>query len=68
MHLPEDPLVGSVPPSAHDVACPTCYRPIPPLLLEAAVQTPSRSVASAAATTQLPLTEFFIGCVSPMTL
>ena len=60
---PQDPSGGSVPPSTHDVICPTCSRPIPPLLLDAAVQTPSHSVASTDATTQLPLTEFFIGCI-----
>ena len=59
---PEDPLGGSVPP-AHDITCPTCSGPIPPLLQDAAVQTPSHSVASADATTQLSLTEFFIGCI-----
>ena len=60
---PEDPLEASVPPSTHDVTCPTCSRPIPPPLLDAAVQTPSRSVASTDAITQLPLTEFLIACV-----
>ena len=46
------------------------YRASPPhpqpnttLLLDAAAQTPSHSVASADATTQQPLTEFFLGCI-----
>ena len=60
---PEDPLDCLVPPLAHDITCPTCTRPIPPLVLDAAAQTPSHSVASADATTQLPLTEFFLGCI-----
>ena len=51
------------PPSTHDVLCPTCSRPVPSLLLDAAVQTPL-CVASHDASTQLPLTEFFIGCTS----
>ena len=59
----EDPLDGLVPPSAHGITCPTCSRPIPPLLLHAAAQTPSHSVDSADATAQPPLTEFFIGCI-----
>ena len=37
--------------------------PVPSLLLDAAVQTPLYSVASHDASTQLPLTEFFIGCI-----
>ena len=45
----------SVPPPAHGQTCPTCARPIPTLHLDAAAQTPSHSVASADATTQLPL-------------
>ena len=52
-----------VPPSTHDVLCPTCSRPVPSLLLDAAVQTPLYRVASHDASTQLPLTEFFIGCI-----
>ena len=59
----KDSLDRSVPPPAHGQTCPTCARPIPTLLLDAAAQTPSHSVASADATTQLPLTEFFLGCV-----
>ena len=51
------------PPSTHDVLCPTCSRPVPSLLLDAAVQTPLYSLASHDASTQLPLTEFFIGCI-----
>ena len=50
-------------PSTHDVLCPTCARPVSSLLLDAAVQTPSHSVATHDASTQLPLTEFFIGCI-----
>ena len=51
------------PPSTNDVLCPTCSRPVPSLLLDAAVQTPFYSVASHDVSTQLPLTEFFIGCI-----
>ena len=51
------------PPSTHDVLCPTCSRPVPSLLLGAAVQTHLYSFASHDASTQLPLTEFFIGCI-----
>ena len=51
------------PPSTHDLLSCTCSRPVPSLLLDAAVQTPSHSVDSADASTQLPLTEFFIGCI-----
>ena len=61
---PHDPSVALAPPSTHDVLCPTCSRPVPSLLLDAAVQTPLYSVASHDASTQLPLTEFFIGCIS----
>ena len=50
-------------PSTHDVLCPTCSRPVPSLLFDAAVQTPLHSVATHDASTQLPLTEFFIGCI-----
>ena len=53
----------SVPPPAHGITCQTCSRHIPPLLLDAAAQTPSHGVASADATTQLPLTEFFLECI-----
>ena len=60
---PHNPSVPLVPPSTHDVLCPTCSRPVPSLLLDAAVQTPLYSVASHDASTQLPLTEFFIGCI-----
>ena len=49
--------------STHEVLCPTCSRPVPSLPLDAAVQTPLYSVASHDASTQLPLTEFFIGCI-----
>ena len=38
-------------------------RVVPSLLLDAAVQTPSHSVETHDASTQLPLTEFFIGCI-----
>ena len=60
---PQDPSGALAPPSTHDVLCPTCSRPVPSLLLDAAVQTPLHSVASADASTQLPITEFFIGCI-----
>ena len=49
--------------STFHAPCPTCSRPVPSLLLDAAVQTPLYSVASHDASTQLPLTEFFIGCI-----
>ena len=65
---PEDPLDCSVPPPAHGITCPTCSRPVPPLLQDAAAQTPSHSVASADATTQLPLTSSSSGASTPMTL
>ena len=52
-----------LPPSTLDVLCPTCARPVPSLLLDAAVQTPLHSVATHDASTQQPLTEFFIGCI-----
>ena len=45
-------------------ALPPGPQPSTTLLLDAAVQTPSHSVASADATTQLPLTEFFLGCIN----
>ena len=51
------------PPSTHNVLCSTCSRPVPSLLLDAAVQTPLYSVASHDASTHLLLTEFFIGCI-----
>ena len=38
-------------------------QPSPTLLLDAATQSSPHSAASADATTQLPLTEFFIGCI-----
>ena len=59
----KDSLDHSVPPPAHRLTCPSCARPIPTLLLDAAAQTPSHSVASADATTQLPLREIFPWCV-----
>ena len=37
--------------------------PFPPYFLDAAAQTPPHRVASADAKTQLPLTEFFLGCI-----
>ena len=61
-HL-HNPSRALAPPSTHDVLCPTCSRPVPSLLLDAAVQTPLYSVASHDASTHLPLTEFFIGCI-----
>ena len=42
---PEDPLDYSAPPPAHGKTCPTCSRPIPSLLLDAAAQTPSHTVS-----------------------
>ena len=45
------------------VSAPRVPEPVPSILLDAAVQTPSHSVASHDASTQLPLTEFFIGCI-----
>ena len=60
---PHNPSRALAPLSAHDVLCPTCSRPVPLLLLDAAVQTHLYSVASHDASTQLPLTEFFIGCI-----
>ena len=60
---PLDPLGALDPPSTHDALCATCFRLVPSLLLDAAVQTSSHSVASHDASTQLPLTEFFIGCI-----
>ena len=60
---PHNPSRALAPPSAHDVLFPTCSRPVPSLLLDAAVQTPLYSVASRDASTKLPLTEFFIGCI-----
>ena len=59
----KDPLDRSGPSLAHGNVCTTCSRPIPTLLLDAAAQTPPHRVATAEATTQLPLTEFFLGCV-----
>ena len=59
----QDPSDRSAPPLAHGNVCPTCSRPIPTLLLDSATQTPPHSVASADTTTQLPLTEFFLGCI-----
>ena len=61
---PQDPSGALVPPSTHDVICPTCSRP-PPLPLDAAVQTPARSVASADVTTQLLPTELVLSRVHP---
>ena len=66
MHQPGRSLDCSVPQPAHGKTCPTCSRPITTLLLDAAAQTPSHSIAPADATTQLPLTEFFVGCIYPM--
>ena len=44
-------------------SAPLFPNPSPTLLLEAATQTPSHSAAYADAKTQLPLTEFFLGCI-----
>ena len=60
---PHNPSVALALPSTHDVHCPTCSRPVPSSLHDAAVQTPLHSVVSHDASTQLPLTEFFIGCI-----
>ena len=51
------------PPSVFDVRCPACARTVSSLPLDAAVQTPLHSVATHDASTQQPLTEFFIGCI-----
>ena len=59
-HNPSRPLAPS---STFDVRCPACARPVPSLPLDAAVQTPLWGVASRDASTQLPLTEFFIACI-----
>ena len=48
---PHNPSVPLAPPSTHDLLCPTCSRPVPWLLLDAAVQTPLYSVASHDAST-----------------
>ena len=42
---------------------PPCPQPGRTLLLDAATQTPPHSAASTDATTQPPLTEFFLGCI-----
>ena len=57
-------LIQGVPGSTFYARCslPHVF-PTPSLLLDAAVQTPLYSVASHDASTQLPLTEFFIGCI-----
>ena len=60
---PYNPSGALAPLSTHDVLCPTCSRPVPSLLLDAAVQTPLYSVTSHDGSTQLPLTEFFTGCI-----
>ena len=58
---PHNPSGALAPPSTHDVLCSTCSRPVPSLLLDAALQTPLHSVAAHDASTQPPLTEFFNG-------
>ena len=55
-------------PSMLDVLCPACARPVPSLLLDAAVKTLLYRVASHDASTQLPLTSSLSGASSPMTL
>ena len=60
---PHNPSGALAPLPAHDVLCPTCSRPVPSLLLDAAVQTLLYSVASHDVSTQQPLTEFPIGCI-----
>ena len=46
-------------------ALPPRLQPNPTLLLDAASQTVPHSAASAEAFTQLPLAEFFLGCIYP---
>ena len=60
------PRGALAPPSSHDVLCPTCSRPVPSLLLDAAAQTPLYSVESHDASTQLPPSSS--GAPSPTTL
>ena len=56
-------------PSTHDVLCPTCVRPVPSLLLDAAVQTPLHNVATHDASTQLLRSRrSSSGASNPMTL
>ena len=45
------------------VSTQTCTRPVSSLSLDAAVQTPLHSVVAHDVSTQLPLTEVFIGCI-----
>ena len=49
--------------ASRDVSRQTCARPVSSLSLDAAVQTPFHSVVPHDVSTQLPLTEFFIGCI-----
>ena len=62
---PLDAAMQTTPPCAasQDVSTQTCARPFSSLSLDAAVQTSSHSVLSHVTSTQLPLTEFFIGCI-----
>ena len=49
--------------ASRDVSTQTCARPVASLSLDAAVQTPLHSVVAHDVSTQLPLMEFFIGCI-----
>ena len=62
---PLDAAVQMTPHSAsfQQVSTQTCARPASSFSLDAAVQTPLHSVVSHDTSTQLPLTEFFIGCI-----
>ena len=63
--LPLDATVQTLPHStaSQDASTQKGTRPDSSLSLDAAVQTPLRSVVSHDTSTQLPLTEFFIGCI-----
>ena len=60
-----DAAVQTLPHStaSQDVSTQICARPASSFSLDAAVQTPLRCTASHDTSTQLPLTEFFIGCI-----
>ena len=49
--------------ASQDVSTQMGARPASSLSLDAAVQTPLRSIVSHDTSTQLPLTEFFVGCI-----
>ena len=63
--VPISPLDAAVQTLPHSGASPTqtCARPVASLSLDAAVQTPLHSVVAHDVSTQLPLTEFFHGCI-----